>query len=159
MAEKTNREILKYRGNEFSLTTLLSEIKSLTKTERQIVEARLSESSISGSKNESGGANVFLKKAVLICGYDLPPVDENDFIEELITFLIESKYGHLNFNELVLALRMNAAGMWVPAKNETIRVEFSGKYLNINFFALVFENYLSQRNILNRKIENHLDGV
>ena len=79
--------------------------------------------------------------------------------EELTYFIINSGYGELTYEEILLALRLNAKGGLKHSSGMDIEpIHFFGVCFNIDYFSKIMANYMSFRNQLDRKIQNKIDG-
>jgi hypothetical protein len=79
--------------------------------------------------------------------------------DELLAFISDFGYGDLSYEEIVLALRINAKGGYVyPSGLELEPVSFLGHCFNIDYFSKVMSNYLKIRSLMDRKFQNIIDG-
>lgn len=78
---------------------------------------------------------------------------------QLVAFLNSFGYGHLTVSEMILAMHMNAAGVFrYNSGDYADRIEFTGNNFNVMFLAKILELYRGLRNALDRKFQNHIDG-
>lgn len=78
---------------------------------------------------------------------------------ELIVFINEYGYGNLTLQEVLTAMRLNAAGHWKWPSGDTVeRIEFSGTCFNVTFISKVLYPYFAIRSNMDRKFQNKLDG-
>lgn len=100
-------------------------------------------------------------RSVALYGCSLP---QSDFLAQFISeetrkFILEFGYPELTLEEILLALMINTkSDIKYPSGNELQPVSFSGVYFNVNFLSKVLDNYSSLRTVLERKIQNHIDG-
>ncbi len=79
--------------------------------------------------------------------------------EELAIFIKDYGYGELTYEEILLALRLNAqGGLKHPSGMDIEPVHFFGVCFNIDYFSKIMANYMSFRTQLDRKIQNKIDG-
>lgn len=99
-------------------------------------------------------------KLCAICGADLPPNETFAAIlgEEFVVFITDFGYDNLTESEILLAFRFNAKGTKYPSGTDIEKVNFKGSIFNISSAAKVLANYMDLRNILDRKMQNHIDG-
>lgn len=71
--------------------------------------------------------------------------------DEIKIFFKDFGYGELTLEEILLAFRLN-----VLPGFETI--PFSGLCVNVDFISKVINEYLNTRKLLDRKLQNKLDG-
>lgn len=83
-----------------------------------------------------------------------------DFIEhELNIFINEYGFKELTLQEVLTALRLNeCSGVRFPSGVEIERVTFSGSCFNVSYISKILSNYLILRNMLDRKLQNFIDG-
>lgn len=78
---------------------------------------------------------------------------------EIITFITEYGYEELTLAEILTALRLNAkGGLRFPTGIEVDHVSFTGNCFNIVYLSKVLSNYKLFRDILDRKLQNFIDG-
>lgn len=79
--------------------------------------------------------------------------------EEIISFVNDCGYGEYTVEELLLSFRLNAkGGLRFPSGLEVEYVPFAGNCFNVNYFSKVLYGYKTFREILDRKMQNHIDG-
>jgi|GEM_PF-1765924 hypothetical protein len=93
-------------------------------------------------------------------GCDLP---QSDFFakiigEELDGVMVDFGYDKLTLSEVIFAIRLNSnhAAMKIPSEIEPIK--FTGRIVNSYFLSNVLSNYMMLRAMLDRKLQNFLDG-
>jgi len=80
--------------------------------------------------------------------------------EELTEYILNYGYADLTYAEILLALRINSKGGYrYPTGIELEPVVFFGHCFNIDYFAKVISNYMAIRNLLDRKLQNIIDGA
>lgn len=139
------------------LAELTKEIlQKITMPEAKMVDARLNGYSISQIEKDNLKSDIDLLVFRLssISGSELPTNDEFASIlaDELLIYLLDFGYGDLTIEEIVLSFRFNS-------KAELVAERILPKgFLNVMYVARVLENYLLLRNMLDRKLQNHIDG-
>ena len=96
-----------------------------------------------------------------ICGCALPNTEffARFIAEEIATFILDFGYEELTLEELLLAFRFNAkGGMKYPSGTEVDQVPFFGNCVNVDYIAKVLSNYMVFRKVLDRKLQNKIDG-
>lgn len=79
--------------------------------------------------------------------------------EELSEFILNFGYKDLTYAEILLALRINSKGGYkYPTGIELEPVVFFGNCFNVDYFSKVLSNYMAIRNMLDRKLQNVIDG-
>lgn len=79
--------------------------------------------------------------------------------DEISVFILEFGYSDLTYEEILLALRMNTKlGYDFPDGIEWEYVSFFGNCFNIDYFSKIMTNYMALRKILDRKLQNLIDG-
>lgn len=153
---------MNYRGNEYSLKDLPKQI-NLTELEKKIISARCASQSLS-SMDKIGLKNGF-KSIISSCIsiYGFFPINNADQFESLtsesVSFFMSMDFDHLNFHEYHLALQLNAKGnLKFPTGVEAESVKASTTGVNVKFISDVMCLYLQFRNILDRKLQNSIDG-
>lgn len=80
--------------------------------------------------------------------------------EEVTTFILDFGYKDLTYDEILLALRINAKGGYTyPTGIELETIPFFGNCFNIDYLSKVLSNYMAIRNLLDRKLQNLIDGI
>jgi len=100
-------------------------------------------------------------RGAAICGCSVPSTEffAEIIAEELLTFISEFGYKELTFEEILLAMRMNAKGGFkFPTGLELEVVPFFGNCFNVDYFSKVILNYMTIRKFLDRKLQNIIDG-
>lgn len=142
------------------LGDLVGEIK-LTEAERKIIDSRLKGISFSNLELVDTLVDEMILRLVSICGCNLPNTDifARFIADEISKFILEFGYSEYTMDEILLAFRLNArGGNKHPNGEEIERVPFFGNCLNVDYVARVLENYRTIRNLLDRKLQNKLDG-
>lgn len=145
---------------------MLRELKGtekLSKIENLIIDARCQGMSINQISQED--LTIELDDVVLrlsaITGCPLPNTNlfAQAIIDELRIFINDFGYKEFTLNEFMLAFRINAHGsIKHPNGEEMETIKFTGSSLNIDYIAKVLNNYRIIRNLLDRKLQNQLDG-
>jgi len=100
-------------------------------------------------------------KGAAISGCPLPNTEffADVISDEVKAFILEFGYEELTYSEIILAMRANSkGGLKYPTGIELDQVTFFGNCFNIDYFAKVISNYMAMRNILDRKLQNFIDG-
>ena len=135
----------------------------MTKPEKLLFGARLNGASISTIPEDELDKilNQLVIRLTAICGCPLPNTDyfSNTLTREIKDFLNFFEYSSYTLNEFILAFHLNAYGGLKYANGEEIeQIKFTGAFLNIDYIAKVLNNYKHLRNLLDRKLQNHIDG-
>ena len=136
---------------------------TLTKAEQKIVESRmvgLSFGQLDEDDSKLAVDQIMLRVAA-ICGCALPNTEffAKFIAEEITNFILEFGYADLTLEEILLAFRFNArAGLKYPNGEQIETVFFTGNCVNVDYIAKVLANYMSIRVILDRKLQNKIDG-
>lgn len=107
------------------------------------------------------GFDEVLFKITAITGIGLPNTDLliKFLKEQIIDFLLEFGYEDLTIEEISLAFMINAENnLQTPSGIELQYIENFGKYINVYHFSKIVHNYMAIRNLLDRKIQNQIDG-
>lgn len=131
--------------------------------EKKIIFSRLEGLSICQlDENESRlVADQIILKSAYIIGCPTPETEfyAEGLAKEMMEYLNEFGFSELTLSEIILALRLNTkGGLRFPTGVEVEKVLFSGTCFNVDFLSKVLSNYMAFRNILDRKIENFIDG-
>jgi hypothetical protein len=98
-----------------------------------------------------------IQNVCAISGCPMPSGEYLDTFESCLSSFI-SKFGfdELSYSEVVLAFELNV----VAAENDSDypSVRFIGKNLSVDFFAKTLNVYVAQRQVLDRKLQNIIDG-
>ncbi len=91
-------------------------------------------------------------RVAAICGCSLPNTDffAKFIADEILLFVMDFGYKEYTLDEILLAFRINA--------NAAETIPFSGICININYLAKVLDSYRNTRNLLDRKLQNKIDG-
>lgn len=106
-------------------------------------------------------ADQIMIRGASMYGCKLPETDFlGQYISEEVRILINDfGFTELTLSEILLALRINQrADVRYPSGNEVCFVEFKGDCFNTKFLSDVLTMYINFRQILDRKIQNHIDG-
>ena len=134
-----------------------------TEVEDRIIKARLKGPSfcqICDAELKWITDQIMFRTAALV-GCGLPQTEEfADIIStELIVLINDFGYSEITFEEILLALRLNAkGGLKYPSGLDIERVGFSGTVFNVDFISRILSNYMAIRNSLDSKLRNHIDG-
>lgn len=151
-----------YRGQ----TDLLQNMelpKNLTTTYKKIIQARCEGASFCEMAEEelTWSSDQIIMRGSALYGSKIP---DSDFLgtfisEEIITFINDFGYTELTLAEILLAMRMNTKSdiRWEAGDN-IAQVAFTGEYFNINFLSAILSTYSRLRMIVDRKIQNKIDG-
>lgn len=148
---------------KYSLEELPQEnLSKLGWVEKKIISARTSpDLSLGQMEAEERKALVenLVGQASAIVGCKLPQTDFflSIIVSEIDTFLVEYGYADLNIEEVLLAIRINERGDF-PKSFDYERIPFFGQQMNVSFLAKVLGNYTTMRSILDRKLQNFIDG-
>lgn len=131
--------------------------------EKKIISARLVGLSICQMDENASRllADQIILKSAYIIGCPTPETEfyAEGLAKEMIEYLNEFGFSELTLSEIILALRFNTkGGLRFPSGLEIDKVSFSGSCFNVDFLSKVLSNYMALRNILDRKIENFIDG-
>ena len=138
-------------------------MKNLTDQEKKILKARnsgLSFCEINEDLVRSSIDQIMLRGAA-IYGCSLPQTEffASFIAEELTKLISDFGYAELTIDEILLSLNINCSSRAkFPSGLEIEEVVFSGTTFNVAFIAHVLENYMKIRNILDRKMQNIIDG-
>lgn len=145
------------------LTELPEEKINLTEVEEKILKKRTSGLSFCQLEGDDfkHGIDQLILKASAITGCQLPQTEffADILTEEIIAFISEFGYGELTFDELVFAMRLNAkVNLKWPSGVDVEQIPFSGHSFNVDYYSKVLNNYIKLRVLLDRKLENFIDG-
>jgi hypothetical protein len=156
--------ILKHKGKSFSLKEIPEEILAkLSEVERKIISARLDGLCFS-QQSESDlrfAADQIILKAAYIVGCPTPLTDfyADGLCKEMMEYINQFGFHEFTLAEIILAIRLNTKGcLRFPTGVEVEKVVFVGACFNVDFLSMVLTNYLAIRNLLDRKLENLIDG-
>jgi hypothetical protein len=135
----------------------------LTEIEVMIINARLKGGSfvLLSTDDQKHACDQIMLKGAAISGCALP---QTEFFAEIISdqicdFVSKFGYGELTVDEIVLSLQMNAkGGLRYPSGVEVEQIPFVGSCFHIDFLGKVLHNYMTLRDILDRKFKNFIDG-
>lgn len=135
----------------------------LTKLELKIYDARCT--GLSFVQMEEGDLKISVDQIMLrvasICGCALPNTEffAKFIADEILVFILDFGYPELTLEEFLLAFRLNAkGGLKYPNGIDFEQIPFFGNSLNVDYISKVLSNYLSLRKILDRKLQNKIDG-
>jgi hypothetical protein len=124
-----------------------------------IIEARVNDESLFllGEDAASAASLLLIREICAIIGIPMPGAEYLEILEKRLgSFIPRFGYDELTFTELVLAFELNSTGF--TGEIEIEPVKFSSKTLGIEYISKVLENYLRLRKLVDRKLQNHLDG-
>jgi hypothetical protein len=156
--------ILKHRGKTHFLSELVEAIQNeLTPLENKMVFARTNDVPFSdlSEKRLKTEIDQIMVRGAAISGCPLPNTDffADIIAEEIKIFIMDFGYQDLTVPEIFLAMRMNSRGGFkYPSGLDIEQVQFYGSCFNVDFLSKVLANYMTLRNILDRKFQNHIDG-
>lgn len=135
----------------------------MTKQEKLIFGARLKGASICTIDKESLKTefNEIIVRLTAICGCPLPNTEyfSSILIDEILDFLNLAGFSQYTLREFILAFQLNAGGYMKNSTGEPLEpIKFTGAFLNIDYIAKVLNNYTQIRKLLDRKLQNHIDG-
>jgi hypothetical protein len=137
----------------------------LTITEKMIVEARCGENKLSiANMDERFLNNVVVDmviRAAAITGCALPNTKEfaKTVNDEVKIYLLNFGFEKYTAEEVLLAFRLNAHGQMKNSIDEQLpRVTLFGECFNVTFLSCILSNYSGIRNVLDRKLQNHIDN-
>lgn len=91
-----------------------------------------------------------------------PPASEDmiDLISsEMYAYFLNQGFSHLTIDEFHLALQLNARGnLKFPSGVDAEPVKPFGATVSVKFVSDVLCLYMKFRDLLDRKIQNHIDG-
>lgn len=160
---ESNSAVLNHRGQTYTLTSLAEKIlPKITMEEAKIMDARLKGVSVGQIERRLLEENIN-KLVFVVCaisGADLPPNESfaNILSEQFSEFLVGFGYADLTEEEILVAFRLNAKGTKYPSGLEVDRVSLKGSVFNIDSAAKVLANYMTFRNMLDRRCQNTIDG-
>lgn len=137
--------------------------EKLNKVERMILEERVNGFSICtyDEKELSKEFDEIIVRLSAISGCQLPNTElfAHLLSDELKKFILRFNYSEYTLNEFMLAFQLNAyGGLKFPNGEEMEQIKFTGAFLNIDYIAKVLNNYKTVRNLLDRKLQNQIDG-
>lgn len=147
-------EILKHRGKNYSLKDL-PDTENLTFLDKKIIAARCKGVSFC-NLNELDTAHAIdqiMMRIAALHGCAIPNTEfyARHIADEIKIYFNEFGYEYLTLEEILLAFRVNS-----QAGSE--RINFTGLCVNVEFISKVIDEYLIKRNLLDRKLQNKLDG-
>lgn len=143
--------------------TDLPDISSkLTKIEKKIIEIRIKgKSFFELDETETRLAT----DKIMINGSSLYgcPLVESELLATAISKEIETyvndNYPEISEDEIMYALQINMqSDIRYPSGEEVSVIDFTGDQFNVFFLVRVVEKYMKFRNILDRKLQNFIDG-
>jgi len=79
--------------------------------------------------------------------------------DELQGFILNFGYAEFTYEEILLAMRLNAKGGYkYQSGAELESIAFYGTCFNIDYFSKIMGNYSAIRTQLDRKLQNQIDG-
>lgn len=145
------------------LQDLSRENLNLNQCEEKILDARLSDKSIIQFPTDDL-AEVFdriLFMIVTVTGYDIPQNDTQLGMlrTDITNFILEFGYKLLNEDEIILAFKLNGAGICAFADGTGIpEVIATNNRVSTMFCGKVLSNYMILRTALDAKLKNLIDG-
>ena len=137
---------------------------NLTSSEKKIIHNRQAGnpfSELSGIQRSSF-LDQIIARVTASTGCDLPQTDffASILSEEMAGMLVDFEYDKLTLSEIIYAVRINSnpSELKLPSGIELAPVIFTGRSANTYFVSKVIGNYMILRNILDRKLQNYLDG-
>lgn len=160
---KISAKILKHRGKNFSLAELPKEGLKFEPWEGLILEARMKGESIANFSGNDAilSCDEIIIKCSAFYGCEMPYTDlfAKILSEAMLNFFTRFGYGELTTAEIILAMEMNlSSDLKIPSEIENEKIEFSGKCVNVMFVSKVLKKYIYLRNMLDRKLQNIIDG-
>jgi hypothetical protein len=154
--------ILKHKEKNYSLKDLTDTTK-LTPLELKIINARTKGYSFCqlDENNKKLAVDQIMLRVAAICGCPLPNTEffAKFIAEEITIFILDFGYQEFTLEEILSAFRFNATGGLKYATGVEIdQVYFTGSCVNVDYIAKVLSNYLIIRKILDRKLQNKIDG-
>lgn len=139
------------------------QVMKLSKIDQLIIGCRLSGESYveMDEKTRRVALDKIIVKTAAICGCPLPNTDffADVICEELYGFMLDFGYEEFTLAEITLALRMNMkVGLKYPTGIEIEVIPFTGHCFNVTFISKVLSNYMTIRLLLDRKLQNIIDG-
>lgn len=160
---ESNSSILKHRGKIYSLKEITNIEIKLNDFEEKVIDARLNGLSfcqIDEDKLRWCTDQIMLRGAA-ISGCTIPGTEffAEIISEELRNYILNFGYKDLSYEEILLALRINSKGGYkYPSGIDLEPVAFFGNCFNVDYFSKVLNNYMAIRNMLDRKLQNIIDG-
>lgn len=78
---------------------------------------------------------------------------------EIHTMVMEGSFSELGYPEVLLAIRLNGRNdIKFPAGLDLEKIKFFGSFVSVDFISQILMNYMTVRNLIDRKIQNHIDG-
>lgn len=138
-------------------------VKGFVEVDHKIIDARISGISLFEyqlSELEDSFDFVLLKIAG-ISGIKIP--FDAAFIqiikEQVVKFLLNFGYDELNLSEIILAFELNCKiYLKYPVGIEISHIPICGEHINVDYVSQVLYNYMTIRNLLDRKLQNLIDG-
>ena len=160
---ESNSSILKHRGKNYSLKEIKNIEIELTNFEAQVIQARLTGVSFCQIEKDKVRWHVdqIMLRGAAISGCVVPTTEffAEIIAEEISVFILEFGYKDLTYDEILLALRINSkCGYKFPTGIELESVPFFGNCFNVDYLSKILLNYMAIRNILDRKLQNIIDG-
>lgn len=164
---KKPSSILRHRGKNYSLTDILDTLRKhknsidLLPVERQILECRVEGVSLCEMDQSELllATDAILISGGAITGCALPNTEffAEKIGDEIRIFVCDFGYSELTLSEILLSMRINSANTTFPGC-EITPVPFTGHCFNTTFLAKVLANYKEIRTMLDRKLQNLIDG-
>lgn len=160
---KSNSAILRHKGKNYSLHEINVIGLNLSDFERRIINARIDGVSFSQIEQDNVRWHIdqLMLRGAAICGCKLPSTEffAEIIADELTELIVNFGYSELTYLELLLAMRINAKGGFkFPSGLDLETISFFGNSFNVDYYSKVLNNYMTIRNLLDRKLQNFIDG-
>ena len=137
--------------------------KNLNEPERMVLEARKKGVSFCNIPEEEVRWHIdqIMLRGAAIGGCAVPNTEFFAEIigEELQDFITRFGYAEYTYEEILLALRLNAkAGYKFQSGALMETIAFYGNCFNVDYFSKIIANYQIIRTQLDRKVQNQIDG-
>lgn len=112
-------------------------------------------------KNVRWHIDQIMLNGAAISGCSLPNTEffAEIIADNLLDFILNYGYGDYSYEEILLAMKLNSKGGYLyPSGLELETIVFSGTCFNIDYFSKVISNYSKIRTMLDRKLQNVIDG-
>lgn len=147
-------ETLNHRGRNYLLKDL-PDTSGLTFLDKKIIAARckgISFCNLNEADTTLAVDQIMIRIAGLY-GCSLPTTEfyARFIADEITIFFKEFGYEYLTLEEILLAFRLNV----MPSAE---KIQFTGTCVNVDFISKVINEYLNTRKLLDRKLQNKIDG-
>lgn len=137
--------------------------KGLTEVDYKVLDARCEGISLFeySAENLNEQFDEVILRIAAISGAKVPA--DTFFIEmlkqELIAFLMKFGYSSLTIAEILLAFQINSKiNIKYPIGIDVTHVGITGDCINVDYISQVLYPYMTIRNLLDRKLENSING-